>query len=78
MYTCIYIYIYTYSWLRSSGMWRLRMRGLKLTVYRSSNTEGVGTPHLKLIWVRFFFLSFCLFSFIVIIIVIIIIKQLVF
>ena len=38
----------------SSGMWRLRMRGLNILVYRPSKTEGVGTPHLKLIWARGF------------------------
>ena len=36
----------------SSGMWCLRMFGLKLVVDWPSNTEGVGTSHLKLIWVR--------------------------
>ena len=38
--------------LGSSGMWCLRMWGLKLIVYWPSTTEGVGTSHLKLIWVR--------------------------
>ena len=33
-------------------MWCLRMWGLKLILYRPSTTEGVGTSHLKLIWVR--------------------------
>ena len=36
----------------SSGMWRLRMRGLTLVVDLPSKTEGEGTSHLKLIWLR--------------------------
>ena len=34
-----------------SGMWCLRMLGLNIIV---DSTEGVGTSHLKLIWVRGF------------------------
>ena len=38
----------------SSGMWCLRMLGLKIIVSRPSKTEGVGTSRLKLIWARGF------------------------
>ena len=36
----------------SSGMWCLSMWGLKVIAYWPSTTEGVGTWHLKVIWVR--------------------------
>ena len=39
-------------------MWHLRMLGLKTIVYRPTQTEGVGTSHLKLIWARGFKLAF--------------------
>ena len=35
-------------------MWRLRMWGLKTIVCWPSKTEGVGTSHLKLTWLRGF------------------------
>ena len=50
---CVYIYIYIAGdSLGCSGMWCLRMFSSKVIVDRPSKAEGVGTSHLKLIWVR--------------------------
>ena len=38
----------------SSGMWCFRMWGLEIMVDWPSTTEGVGTSHQQLIWVRGF------------------------
>ena len=40
--------------IESSGTWCLRMSCLTIIVDLPSKTEGVGTSHLKLIWVRGF------------------------
>ena len=40
--------------LGSSGMWCLRMLGLKIIVYGPSKREGVGASRRKLIWARGF------------------------
>ena len=38
----------------NSGMWCLRLWGLNIIVDWPSTTEGVGTSHLKLMWLRLF------------------------
>ena len=55
---CMYVYIYIYICLsvRLSIYLSiyLRMWGLKMIAYWPSTTEGVGTSHLRLIWMRGF------------------------
>ena len=47
----INFYVQAHTSFGSSGMWCLRMLALTIIVYLPSNTEGVGTSHLNLIWV---------------------------